>query len=263
MSDVSAPSPILSVEGLRVDLGGGAFGGERKTIVDQISLAVAPGEVLALVGESGSGKSTILRSVARLVRPTAGKVSIAGKDVWRLSSGELRSWRRKFQMVFQDPYASLDPRMTVSGIVGEPLSVHEQNLGRAERDRRITEVLEEVGMDAGSLNRYPHEFSGGQRQRIAIARALIVRPEILLLDEPVSALDVSVRAQVLNLLLDLREKYGLAYLFVSHDLAVVRLIADSVVVLERGRIVERGPAVRVIEAPEHPTTKALRASLPG
>ena len=227
----------------------------RRTALVDVSLQLMPGEVLGLVGESGSGKSTLGRLAVGLERADAGQVRLAGHD---LGVGHRRDWqrlRRDAQMVFQDPFGSLDPRLRVARIVAEPLAL--LRLDAAEAMGRVHEALDEVGLSDDALDRYPHEFSGGQRQRIAIARALITRPKLVVADEPVSALDVSVQAQVLNLMADLRTRHGLAYLFISHDLAVVAHLADRIAVLRDGAIVETGPTAALLEAPRHPYTKAL------
>ncbi len=229
--------------------------------LDDVSLCLARGESLAVVGESGSGKSTLARTILALERPTSGRVTLCGQDVFAASADQLRALRRHAQMVFQDPYGSLDPRRKVGWIVAEPLEALEAP-GRDERRARITQVLESVGLRASDAEKFPHEFSGGQRQRIAIARALVTRPALIVADEAVSALDVSVQAQVLNLFMDLREQLGLSYLFISHDLAVVRQVADRVMVMRDGRIVEQGETEAVFRAPQHPYTQALLAAVP-
>ncbi len=226
------------------------------------SFSLHKGRNLGVVGESGSGKSTLARLVMALETPSTGSVHFQGKDLNALDSRELRLARAQFQMVFQDPYGSLDPRQTVARIVVEPLTGL-VGVSHAERLERARSALEEVGLRAADLEKYPHEFSGGQRQRIAIARALITRPALIVADEPVSALDVSVQAQVLNLLQDLQDRHGLSYLFISHDLAVVDLIADDVIVLQAGRVVEQGPADEVFRWPQHPYTQHLLAAVPG
>lgn len=225
--------------------------------VDRVSVSVQRGRSLGIVGESGSGKSTLARMIMALDRPNEGAIRLDGMDIHALSPADLRQKRRQFQMVFQDPRGSLDPRMTIERIVGEPLEVAEAGLSRAVRRERIADALSAVGLGAASLERYPHEFSGGQRQRIAIARALITRPALVVADEPVSALDVSVQAQVLNLMMDMQEAFGITYVFISHDLAVVEHIADDVIVMYRGRVVEDGPAEDLFRAPAHPYTRAL------
>jgi peptide/nickel transport system ATP-binding protein len=229
--------------------------------LDGVSFAVRPGESFGIVGASGSGKSTLARLVLALEPPTAGTVRFKGEDLFRLSPSSLRLARRHLQMVFQDPHGSLDPRHRVERIVAEPLSL----LGRlpaSERRERVADALGSVGLRAADAMKYPHEFSGGQRQRIAIARALITRPQLIVADEPVSALDVSVQAQVLNLMMDLQERHGLAYVFISHDLSVIRHVTDRVAVLEAGRIVEEGPTAKVLTSPSHAYTQALLDAVP-
>ncbi|MGH7605928.1 MAG: ABC transporter ATP-binding protein [Gemmatimonadales bacterium] len=231
--------------------------------VDGVSFTIASGRTLGLVGESGSGKSTVGRTILRLQSRTAGSVFFDGADVFALGTGALRALRRRMQVVFQDPYSSLNPRMTVAQTLREPLEIHRLAAGRAGHvDRRVAGLLDEVGLDPAFASRYPHELSGGQRQRVGIARALSVEPQFLVCDEPVSALDVSVQAQVLNLLADLRVKRQLTYLFIAHDLAVVRHIADEVAVMYLGRIVERAPAAAIYAAPRHPYTRALLSAVP-
>lgn len=227
-----------------------------------IDFDLAAGRSLGIVGESGSGKSTLARLVMALEPPTAGQVLFHGQDLHRLSAPELRRARAGLQMVFQDPFGSLDPRRTVGQTVSEPLALLLGTARAAQREPAI-EALEAVGLRAADMHKYPHEFSGGQRQRIAIARALVTRPKLIVADEPVSALDVSVQAQVLNLMQDLQDRFGITYLFISHDLAVVDLVCDDVIVLQHGRIVERGPADDVLRSPQHPYTQRLLAALPG
>jgi peptide/nickel transport system ATP-binding protein len=230
--------------------------------LDDVSFTLHAGRSLGIVGESGSGKSTLARLVMALEAPSAGRVLLDGQDLNTLSPAELRRTRSKVQMVFQDPYGSLDPRRTVGQTVAEPLAVL-HGASRSEQRTRAGETLEAVGLRAADLTKYPHEFSGGQRQRIAIARALITRPKLIVADEPVSALDVSVQAQVLNLMQDLQDEFGVTYLFISHDLSVVDLVCDEVVVLQAGRIVEQGPPGRLFQRPEHPYTQRLLAAVPG
>jgi peptide/nickel transport system ATP-binding protein len=229
--------------------------------LDGVSFRVAAGASFAVVGESGSGKSTLARLVMALERPTAGALRLFGQDLLALSRAELRRARRHFQMVFQDPYGSLDPRHRVGRIVAEPLAASSET-SRTTRRARVAEALESVGLRPGDAEKYPHEFSGGQRQRIAIARALITRPRLVVADEPVSALDVSVQAQVLNLLQDLQARFGITYLLISHDLAVVDYICAETAVLYRGRIVERGPTPTLLQHPAHPYTRNLLAAVP-
>jgi peptide/nickel transport system ATP-binding protein len=230
--------------------------------LEGVSFALRAGRSLGIVGESGSGKSTLARLVMALERPSAGRVLLEGTDLHALDAAALRAARRKLQMVFQDPYGSLDPRRTVLQTVAEPLAVL-LGVPRAEQRERAAAALDAVGLRASDLAKYPHEFSGGQRQRIAIARALITRPRLIVADEPVSALDVSVQAQVLNLMQDLQDRLGVTYLFISHDLAVVDLVCDEVIVLQNGRVVERGNPDRLFRAPEHAYTRRLLAAVPG
>jgi peptide/nickel transport system ATP-binding protein len=229
--------------------------------LEGVSFTLSRGRSLGVVGESGCGKSTLARLVMALEVPSAGSVKLLGQDLHRLGAAQLRAARTQFQMVFQDPYSSLDPRLTVARSVGEPLEM-QRGLNAAERQHRIGEALDAVGLRASDGSKYPHEFSGGQRQRIAIARALVTRPALIVADEPVSALDVSVQAQVLNLMQDLQEQFGLSYLFISHDLAVVDLVCDEVLVLQAGRVVERGDPDRLFRHPEHPYTRRLIDAVP-
>jgi peptide/nickel transport system ATP-binding protein len=226
-----------------------------------VSFSITAGRSLGIVGESGSGKSTLARLVMALDHPTSGTVKMMGRDLHALPTEELRKARRDFQMVFQDPYGSLDPRQTVERIVAEPLAA-QRNTTRAEQRKQAGAVLDSVGLRAGDMDKYPHEFSGGQRQRIAIARALITRPRLIVADEPVSALDVSVQAQVLNLMQDLQAEFGITYMLISHDLAVVHHLCEDVAVLWQGRIVEQGPPEKLFSAAEHPYTQALVAAVP-
>jgi len=259
-------SALVEVEGLvkHYRAGGSWLGmGSRNPVraVDGVSFSIPAGKTLALVGETGSGKTTVGRTLLRLVEPTEGRFTFDGIDVFGLRSGPLRALRRRMQVIFQDPSGSLNPRMTAGQAIEEPLIIH-RLASRAERPARVTELLAEVGLDASFAGRYPHELSGGQRQRVGIARALSVRPEFLICDEPVTALDVSVQAQVLNLLRDLQRAHGLTYLFIAHDLAVVRNVADEVAVMYAGQIVERAPVDRLYSAPRHPYTRALLSAVP-
>jgi ABC-type microcin C transport system duplicated ATPase subunit YejF len=232
------------------------------TAVDDVSMELAAGETLAIVGESGSGKTTLARMLLRLIEPDSGELRFEGRDFLAARGAELRALRREMQMVFQDPFASLDPRMRVGAIVGEPLEIHEPQLGRAERRARVVEILRAAGLGEDALARYPHEFSGGQRQRIGIARALVLRPRLVVADEPVSALDVSVGAQILELLQNLQRDFALTYLLISHSLPVVAQLATRIAVMQDGRIVETGPAAQILSAPAHPYTQSLIAAIP-
>jgi oligopeptide transport system ATP-binding protein len=234
---------------------------DRVHAVDGVSFAIARGETLGLVGESGCGKSTLCRAILQLIKPTSGSVRFDGHEVAGLSRRQMRPLRREIQMVFQDPYASLNPRKRVGQIVADPLKRQGVASG-ADLRRRVHELLEKVGLSAEHYNRYPHEFSGGQRQRIGIARALALRPKLVVADEPVSALDVSIQAQIINLLADLQDDFGLTYLFVAHDIGVVRHVSNRIAVMNAGKIVEEGPADQVCEHPSHPYTKKLLAAVP-
>jgi oligopeptide transport system ATP-binding protein len=230
--------------------------------VDDISFQVKKGETLGLVGESGCGKSTAGRAILQLYRPTAGHVYFKGEDLTRLKGEALRRKRREMQMIFQDPYASLNPRMTVGSIISEPLEVHNIYPSRKERQERVQELLRVVGLNPYFINRYPHEFSGGQRQRIGIARALAVNPEFIVCDEPISALDVSIQAQIINLLMDLQAQFGLTYLFIAHDLSVVRHISDRIAVMYLGKLMELADRDELYNNPLHPYTQALLSAVP-
>ena len=229
--------------------------------VDGVSFAIRPGETLGLVGESGCGKSTVGRTVLRLIEPTAGSITLDGTDITHLNKAELRPYRRQMQIIFQDPFSSLDPRMRAGAIVGEPLRVHGVGRGR-ERRSRVAKLFERVGLRAAQMDNYPHQFSGGQRQSIGIARALALEPKLIVADEPVSSLDVSIQAQVLNLMVDLQREQGLAYLFISHNLAVVEHISHRIAVMYLGRIVELTDKTTLFTAPLHPYTEALLAAVP-
>jgi oligopeptide transport system ATP-binding protein len=246
--------------------GGGLFSsgaaGPRFTAVDGVSLEVQRGETLAVVGESGCGKTTLARMLLRLIEPDSGELRFEGRDLLASRGAELRAERRHMQMIFQDPFASLDPRMRVGEIVGEPLAIHHPELSKAQKQDRTAAMLERVGLAADAWQRYPHEFSGGQRQRIGIARALILRPKLVVADEPVSALDVSVGAQVLLLLEELQSEFGLTYLFISHSLPVVAQVATRIAVMRAGKFVELGSAQQVLHQPAHPYTQELLAAVP-
>ena len=266
LDDVAAPADaLLDVVGLvkHFPIRRGLFGRQAGAVraVDGVRFWLRRGETLGLVGESGSGKTTAGRTILRLIEPTAGSARFDGRDIFEMDAAELRRFRRRAQLVFQDPFGSLNPRLTVGAALKEVLAVHHLGRGAAARSR-IRELLSTVGLSAASADRYPHEFSGGQRQRIGIARALAVEPDFLVCDEPVSALDVSVQAQVLNLLSDLQRGLGIAYLFIAHDLSVVEHVSDRVAVMYLGRIVETGPADEVIRAPVHPYTRALLSAVP-
>ncbi len=237
-------------------------GGNSLKAVNDISFALKKGETLGLVGESGCGKSTAGRTILRLYEPTSGEVKFEGTNIYSLRGSQMKALRRNMQMIFQDPYASLNPRMTVTDIIGEALDVHKLVASRAERKKRVEELLDLVGLNPDHATRYPHEFSGGQRQRIGIARALAVDPKFIVCDEPISALDVSIQAQVVNLLMKLQKQFGLTYLFIAHDLAMVKHISDRVAVMYLGKMVELTTSEELYADPQHPYTKALLSAIP-
>ncbi|MFP4105473.1 MAG: ABC transporter ATP-binding protein [Phycisphaerae bacterium] len=260
----SNPKPILTVRDLKkhFPVRGGLFSQKRFVhAVDGVDFSVMPGKTLGLVGESGSGKTTVGRTLLRLIEPTEGQVNFQGQDVFSMKGRKLRRLRKKMTIIFQDPAGSLNPRMTVGSIVAEPLKVHMRMSGR-QRQMRVRELLDRVGLSGAYVNRYPHEFSGGQRQRIGIARALASEPDFIVCDEPVSALDVSIQAQILNLLADLQQELGLAYLFIAHNLSVVEHFADTVAVMYLGRIAEIAPRDELYRNPQHPYTQSLLSSVP-
>jgi oligopeptide transport system ATP-binding protein len=260
----AAPNTLLQVRDLKVHYP--VHSGILRRVVDHIravdgvSFDVPRGKTVGLVGESGSGKTTIGRAIVKLTRTTSGTIVYDGVDITKVRRRDFFPWRKRIQMVFQDPFNSLDPRMTVEAILREPLTIHFPRMSRKEQRERAADLLEQVGLSGDHLARYPHEFSGGQRQRIGIARALAVEPELLICDEPVSALDVSVQAAIVNLLQDLQERYGLTYLFIAHDLAVVEHISDYVLVMTDGKIVEQAPANEIYHNPQHAYTRKLLAA---
>ncbi|MGJ4952889.1 ABC transporter ATP-binding protein [Bradyrhizobium sp. HKCCYLS20291] len=262
----AAPAPLLSVRNLTkaFPIRGGLLKRQVGSVraVDGVNFHIDPSETFGLVGESGCGKSTTGRCVLRLIEPSSGELTFEGKDVISLSGENLRALRRDIQIIFQDPYASLNPRMTIGAIIGEALTIHGLAASRQQYEARIVHLLETVGLQADHMTRYPHEFSGGQRQRIGIARAIAVEPKLIICDEPVSALDVSIQAQVINLLEDLQQKFGIAYLFVAHDLSVVEHISRRVAVMYLGRIVETAPSRQLYATPKHPYTEALLSAVP-
>jgi len=261
----TASEPLVTVSDLKVWFPV-ASGVMQRTIahvhaVDGVDLEIKAGETLGLVGESGCGKSTLGRTIIRLIEPTAGTITFKGEDITHVRGGSLRALRREMAMIFQDPYASLDPRQTVGDIIGEPIDIHRLAKGKARQDR-IQELLRVVGMNPRYADRYPHEFSGGQRQRIGIARALAVEPTFIVCDEPISALDVSIQAQIINLLENLQSKFKLTYLFIAHDLSVVKHISDRIAVMYLGKVMEVAPAAQMYKRPRHPYTASLLAAIP-
>src|SRR5881628_2314435 len=260
------PDALLKVTNLKkyFPIRGGLFSREvaRVHAVDDVSFDIMPGETLGLVGESGCGKSTTGRTILRLIEATSGEVTFQGRNVTALDKRSLRALRKEMQIIFQDPYASLNPRMTVGSIIGEALVIHKLAPTRKQREERVVQLLDTVGLLPDHLRRYPHEFSGGQRQRIGIARALAVNPKLIVADEPVSALDVSIQAQIVNLLRDLQQRMSLTYLFIAHDLSVVQHISNRVAVMYLGKIAEVAESRELYEAPMHPYTKALMSAVP-
>jgi peptide/nickel transport system ATP-binding protein/oligopeptide transport system ATP-binding protein len=260
---VSAGQPLVEISGLTKHFAvkQGVFSSGRASVhaVEDVTLSVGRGETLGIVGESGCGKSTTARLMLRLLEPTAGTVRFDGQDITRLSQRQLRPLRREMRMIFQDPYSSLNPRKTVGQIIGEPFAIHGVD---GDHGEKVRELIARVGLSPEHVNRYPHEFSGGQRQRIGIARALALRPKLIICDEPVSALDVSIQAQILNLLRSLQEEFDLTYVFISHDLSVIRQIADRVAVMYLGRVVELAPTAEIFDRPRHPYTEALLSAVP-
>ncbi len=264
-SDLSIQEPLLNVVNLRkyfpIREGFFSRASEYVQAVDDVSFSIPPGKTLGLVGESGCGKSTIGRTVLKLMDPTSGKIFLKGRDITDLNQSQIRPLRTEMQLIFQDPFSSLNPRMTAGAIVKEPLSLHKLSSGNQSQER-VLEVFERVGLRADQMGDFPHQFSGGQRQRIGIARALILDPTLVVGDEPVSALDVSIQAQIINLLMSLQDDLGIAYLFISHDLAVVKHISHQVAVMYLGKIVEVGNKTAIFDTPQHPYTKALLSAVP-
>lgn len=260
------PVSLLEVNHLKVHFPvlGGVFRRPVDVVkaVDDVSFSIEPGKTVGLVGESGSGKTTIGRAVVKLQRATAGEILFEGKDIVPMSESTFRPLRSKIQMIFQDPFGSLNPRLTIGSIIGEAIEIHFPEVGKSNRRERVAELMVQVGLKPEMMSRYPHEFSGGQRQRIGIARALAVKPSLIVCDEPVSALDVSVQAQIVNLLQDLQAELGVSYLFIAHDLAVVEHLSDHVLVMHRGKIVESAPADQIYSDPQDSYTRALLAAVP-
>ena len=267
MADTNERTPLLKVEHLSKEFPAESgmfakrFSKRVVSAVNDISFEIYPGETFGLVGESGCGKSTTGRTIMRLTKPTAGKVFFQGKDVAEMSKHEIKDMRREMQFIFQDPYASLNPRMTIGEIVSEPMTIHGVGT-KEERIERVRELLDVVGLNPEHINRYPHEFSGGQRQRVGIARAFALKPKLIICDEPVSALDVSIQAQILNLLMDLQDEMGLTYMFVTHDLSVVKHISNNIVVMYLGQCLEFASSDELFASPVHPYTKALLSAIP-
>ncbi|ETP73036.1 oligopeptide/dipeptide ABC transporter, ATP-binding protein [Lachnospiraceae bacterium JC7] len=266
ISERKKTEPILEVSHLKKYYTyGNGFLSPKKTVikaVDDVSLSLYPGETLAIVGESGCGKSTTAKSIIRITEPTEGTITLDGKDFGKLSGKELKAARQKIKMIFQDPYSALNPRMTVRDIIAEPIDISGSYKTQDEREQKVLEACDMVGLNRDYLDRYPHEFSGGQRQRIGIARAVIEKPDVILCDEPVSALDVSIQAKVINLLKELQDKLGVSYIFISHDLSVVRHMADRVMVMYLGHVVEEGSRDDIFNSPKHPYTRILLDSIP-
>lgn len=258
--------PILEIKNLvkHFPITGGVLGREKGRVhaLDSVSFVLQKGKTLGLVGESGCGKSTLGRTLLRLIEPTSGQIYFEGKEITKLPEKDLRVLRRQMQMIFQDPFASLNPRMSIREILTEPFEIHNLYPNKSEREQRVRDLLTEVGLQPEAASRYPHEFSGGQRQRVGIARALALHPKLIVADEPVSALDVSIQSQILNLMSDLKQKYGLSYVFIAHDLAVIEHISDDVAVMYLGQIVEHTSAKQLYANPKHPYTQALIKSIP-